>query len=308
MAIRARAQTAPFPPLAWLRAFEAAARHLSFTQAGKELNMTQSSISQHVRNLEHWLGRELFVRQTRALALTEAGANYLPVVREAFGVLARGTRSFVGGDPGQELRLLCNLTFATWWLCPRLDRLMNAHPWLKLDLQTATWGVEAISTSGAGAPNWDLEIRFARPQDVSASAELLLEDSITPICAPDFADGAPDWRRDRLFDCAGTMSNWEAWLDSQGLSLPSEQVVHRASTYVIALTAAVTGQGLALAHGFMIEGLAKTCAVHQPWAHRMPLFEAYFLQPPPEHRQTPATRAFMAWIEDEMTSAAPLTA
>ncbi len=298
---RQKAPTAPFPPLAWLRAFEAAARHLSFTLAAKELNMTQSSVSQHVRNLEHWLGRDMFVRQTRAIALTEAGANYLPVVREAFGVLARGTRSFVGNDPGQELRLLCNLTFATWWLTPRLDGLLAAHPWLRLNLQTATWGVEALGTGGGGL-NWDMEIRFGRPQDMSASAELILEDTTTPICSPDFADGEPDWRRDRLFDCEGVVSNWDAWLDSQGQALPPGKTIHTASTYVIALTAAVNGQGLALAQGFMIDGLAKTCTVHTPWPHRMPLFEAYFLQPPPDHRQTPATRAFVSWIEAEITT------
>ncbi|KZY29817.1 hypothetical protein A3731_25920 [Roseovarius sp. HI0049] len=79
-----------FPPLSWLRAFEAAARHLSFTLAAQELNLTQSAVSQHVRSLEDYLGRELFIRRTRALQLTEAGANYLPTVREAFEVLARG--------------------------------------------------------------------------------------------------------------------------------------------------------------------------------------------------------------------------
>ena len=82
------------PPLNWLRAFETSARHLSFTLAASELNLTQSAVSQHVRSLESFLGRDLFLRKTRAIELTEAGANYLPVVREAFQMLASGTRAF----------------------------------------------------------------------------------------------------------------------------------------------------------------------------------------------------------------------
>lgn len=282
------------PPLTWLRAFEAAARHLSFTLAAQELNLTQSAISQHVRSLESWLGQDLFHRQSRTLALTEAGSNYLPTVREAFATLARGTRSFTGGERGRTLRILCNMTFATWWLAPRLGQLAEALPWLTLNIQTATWGAE-------NAPgNSDIEIRFGRREDMSASARLILEETITPVCAPGFAGGAPDWRRDPLFDCAGVMSNWETWLQAQGHDLPAGRKIHLASTYVISLTAAIAGQGLALAQGFMIDGIRRTTPLAEPWPHRLKLLEAYYLLPPAGHAETPATRAFTDWIEAEM--------
>ena len=135
----------PLPPLNWLRAFEAAARHLSFTQAAKELNVTQSAVSQHVRSLETYLGRELFIRRTRALHLTEAGASYLPTIREAFGTLARGTRAFRGGDPGRNLMVQCNLSFTAFWLVRRLAGLVEAHPWLVLNLMTPIWDPERSS-------------------------------------------------------------------------------------------------------------------------------------------------------------------
>lgn len=111
------------PPLTWLRAFEATARHLSFTRAASELNLTQSAVSQHVRSLESFLNRALFLRKTRALELTEDGGNYLPVVREAFDLLASGTQAFIGADRGRSMVLQCNLAFSVFWLAPRLARL-----------------------------------------------------------------------------------------------------------------------------------------------------------------------------------------
>lgn len=100
-------QANPLPHLTWLRAFEATARHLSFTLAAQELGLTQSAVSQHVRNLELYLGRDLFIRSTRALALTEAGGNYLPTVREAFDMLTQGTRSVFGETRGKSLIVQC---------------------------------------------------------------------------------------------------------------------------------------------------------------------------------------------------------
>lgn len=284
------------PPLTWLRAFEAAARHLSFTLAAKELNLTQSAISQHVRSLESWLGLDLFQRRGRALTLTEAGANYVPVIREAFSTLARGTRAFAGSDRGRTLRVLCNITFATWWLTPRIGRLITAAPWLTLNIQTTIW--EPDQRPG----NSDIEIRFGRSEDMSPTARLIMEETITPVCTPDFAGGTPDWRRHPLFDCAGVMSNWDAWLQSQGHELPARQKVNLASTYVLSLTAALTGQGLALAHGFMIDGIRRVAPLHVPWPHRLKLIEAYFLLPPASHAETPATRAFSDWVEAEIAA------
>lgn len=284
------------PPLNWLRAFEAAARHLSFTLAARELNLTQSAVSQHVRNLESWLGHDLFARKTRALSLTEAGANYLPVVREAFDVLANGTRAFAGNDRGSVLHLNCNMAFATWWLAPRIASLHAAAPWLKINIQTATWGF----TKEPG--NSDMEIRFGRSEDMSANAERILKESVTPVCAPNYADGNPDWRRHALWDCAGSMSGWHAWVESQGNKIPDTQSINLASTFVVSLTIAASGQGLALAHHFMIQGIRRTSPLIEPWPHRLPIVEAYFLSPPSPHAETPATRMFTEWLNSELES------
>ena len=158
------------PPVAWLRAFEAAARHLSFTAAAAELHLTQSAVSQHVRSLERFFGRPMFVRHPRALSLTEDGANYLPAVREAFAALAAGAQPFAGRDGGERahaVTLQCNVGFATLRLAPRLGALTAAHPWLRLNVVTPVWDPERTARMA------DVEIRFARPADAGRDGQRL---------------------------------------------------------------------------------------------------------------------------------------
>lgn len=284
------------PPLTWLRAFEAAARHLSFTVAAQELNLTQSAVSQHVRNLEDHLGRELFIRRTRALQLTEAGANYLPTVREAFDVLARGTRSFIGGDRDNALILQCNMAFSVYWLAPRLHRLYAAHPWLVLNIVTALWDPEIHARDAA------IKIRFGRPGDMSGDATRLTWDVCRPVCHPDYMGGAPDFARARLFDCAGIMGNWESWSRHTGRPFDEARGVNLSSTYVVAIEAALHGAGMAMGHETLTHDLVEAGRLIEPFDDTAPLPEGYFLLPPPQHEQTPATRAFTDWLSEEVAA------
>ena len=283
----------PLPPLNWLRAFEAAARHLSFTQAAAELNVTQSAISQHVRSLEAFLGRELFIRRTRALHLTEAGANYLPTIREAFGLLASGTRAFRGGDRGRSLLVQCNLAFSVFWLAPRLAGLLEAHPWLLLNLTTPIWDPERSARSA------EMEIRYGRPGEMSDAAVRLANDRYYPVCRPGYAEGDSAWIQSPLFDCSGVMENWETWLASQGRRMPAGKQIHLGSTYVVSVGAALHGAGLAMAHDTVASDLLDSGALARPCAQVVPMSAAYFLTAPPRHGETPASRAFIQWILEE---------
>ena len=281
---------AGLPPLTWLRAFEAAARHLSFTQAASELNLTQSAVSQHVRSLETALGAALFVRRTRALQLTEAGANYLPVVQEAFAILAGGTRALSGGDRGQRLRVTCNLAFSTFWLAPRLGALLSANPWLSLDVTTPIWDPPGQE----GVP--EIEIRFGRAAAMPATARRLTQDLAYPVCAPDLAPELRDWVAAPLFDCAGILTNWEAWLASQDKSLPAGRAVNLASTYVVAMTAARSGAGLSMSHDSLAGLLLESGALVRPYEHAIEMPEGYYLLSAPGHAGTPALRCFTDWF------------
>ncbi len=152
--------TPALPPLTWLRAFEAAARHLSFTVAANELHLTQSAISQHVRSLETFFGKPMFERHTRALSLTEDGANYLPAVREAFNVLVAGAQPCMASSNAQRTRavtLQCSMGFAAFRLAPRPGELALEHPELRLNIVTPVWDPEKTAQMA------DVEIRFTRP-------------------------------------------------------------------------------------------------------------------------------------------------
>lgn len=288
---------ASLPPLTWLRAFEAAARHLSFTQAAAELNLTQSAISQHVRSLEAALGLTLFVRKTRALQLTEGGSNYLPVVQEAFAILAGGTRALTGGDRGRRLMVTCNLAFSTFWLAPRLGALLAAHPWLSLNLSTPIWDPQHAE----GVP--EVEIRFGRAALMPGTAERLAIERAYPVCAPDAEPEMRRWETAPLFDTTGVTTNWEAWLTSQGFGLPRDRSVTLASTYVVAMTAALHGGGLAMAHDTLARGLLADGRLERPYDHGVEMPEGYFLLASPRHEETPAARIFVEWIGEAFATA-----
>lgn len=282
------------PPLTWLRAFEASARHLSFTRAAGELNLTQSAVSQHVRSLESFLGRELFVRKTRALELTEAGANYLPIVREAFDLIATGTRAFTGGDRGRHLVVQCNMGFSVFWLAPRLHRLYARHPWLVLNIVTPIWDPERHAAQAA------MEIRFGRAEDMSAAAQRLTQDRFFPVCAPDYHGGRPDFDTATLFDCAGVTGTWEAWFKSQGRPFHRAGEVNLTSSFAIEITAALNGAGLAMAHDSLVTDLIGDGRLMRAGDHAPKLTEGYFLLPAASHAATPASEAFLAWLQDEI--------
>lgn len=283
------------PPLNWLRAFEASARHLSFTGAAQELNMTQSAVSQQIKSLETYLGRALFVRRSRSLQITEAGRTYLPTVQEAFATLGAGTRALVGGDRGKVLTIQCNLAFSVYWLAPRLDDLLARHPWLALNIVTAIWDPERT------APAADIEIRYGRGLEESGGAERLTRDMFYPVCAPATAETA-DWRTAQLFDCAGMRANWEAWLRDQGERLPKGKTVHLATTYVISLSAVEAGSGLAMAHGTIADRLMASNRLVRPFEHEVTMGEAYYLMTAPAHAATPASRAFRDWLSEACTN------
>jgi len=290
--------TAPrdgLPPLTWLRAFEASARHLSFTRAAEELNLTQSAVSQHVRSLEAFLGQALFIRKTRAISLTEAGSTYLPVVRDAFDLLASGTKAFTGGDRGRHLVLQCNLAFATLWLAPRLPHLQKVAPWLVLTIVTPIWDPERHAANAA------IEIRFGRQDQMPTGAERLTTERYYPVCHPSFQSGAPDINTAPLLDCAGMSGTWDTWSKGQGKPFERQREITLTSSFVIALEATRAGAGLCMAHDTLVRDSVACGTLIQPFAHSPAMAEAYFLLPPSERAMTPASRTFRSWLLEALS-------
>src|SRR5881227_2245594 len=170
--------TARLPSLNGLRAFEAAARHLSFTTAASELNVTQTAISHQIRRLEEELGIRLFVRQNRALALTPQAKAYLPGVRAAFNDLRLATDRLLRRDDDHVLTVSTLASLAAKWLLPRLSSFQESHPGIDVRITTSTNLVDFRSG------DVDAAIRYGRGQWSGLRADWLMADQLFPVCSP----------------------------------------------------------------------------------------------------------------------------
>ena len=152
------------PPLNALRAFEAAARHLSFTRAAEELFVTQAAVSHQIKALEDWLGFKLFHRMGRGLRLSEEGQDYLPVLRDAFDTIAAATERLMRAESEQRLTMSTTDSFAAGWLVQRLKRFRTRHPEIDVRVTTTDTPVDfarsdvefSIRDSGTGIPSDEL--------------------------------------------------------------------------------------------------------------------------------------------------------
>ncbi len=286
------------PPLNWLRAFEASARALSFTAAAQELHMTQSAVSQQIKGLENALGRTLFYRRVRGLELTDEGRGYLPTVQAAFATLEEGTALLVGRNDPDVLELHANLSFAIFWLSPRLGRFMDEFPWVQLNVATSIWPQERPSGSAA------VEIVFGQGKWESRVGQRLTHDALFPVCAPALAariHSTADLLRERLLDLPGTLQSWDAWLEASMAGESTDKpLVHRASTWAVSLEWAMQGLGVALAHETVANHLISTGRLVRPLDFSLPMKEAYYLIAPEGSHTNAAAQAFKGWLLREM--------
>src|SRR3954466_9288237 len=175
--------TARLPSLNGLRAFEAAARHLSFTTAASELNVTQTAISHQIRRLEEELGLRLFIRKNRALALTPQARDYLPGVRAAFNDLRLATDRLLRKEDDKVLTLSTLASLAAKWLLPRLTDFQEQHPGIDVRITTST------SLVDFQRDDVDAAIRYGRGQWPGLRADWLMADELFPGCTPSLLRG-----------------------------------------------------------------------------------------------------------------------
>ena len=203
------------PPLNALRAFEAAARHLSFTQAAEELNVTQAAVSHQIRGLEDWLGFSLFRRLSRALVLTEAGQLLFPEVRAAMDILTTAVNRVQRQDSEGVLTVTTMDSFAQSWLVPRLGRFRQLHPDIDVRLVMVDRMVD-LAREGV-----DVAVRYGRGNWPGLTVSLLRTEELFPVCAPDLIANGPPLKEPR--DLANYTLlhdempvDWRDWLAAVG--------------------------------------------------------------------------------------------
>ena len=300
----ARRMAEALPPLNALRAFEAAARHLSFTRAAHELHVTQTAISHQMRLLEAHLGERLFLRLPRRLMLTAAGQAYARELAAVFDRIREATAG-LHAEPGRELLTVTVVpSFGTLWLVPRLARWAAAAP--RIDLRiVATERPLDFSREPV-----DVGIRFGYGRYPGLRAEKLIDDEWFPLCSPRLLRGrgrlrAPaDLRRQVLLHDESPHA-WRRWLRAFGAADLDADRGHVFSDASMMLQAAADGQGVAMGRGVLAARHLAARRLVRPFTGSLPSEQSYFLVASEQSADLPRVRAFRAWIVEEIAGLTP---
>lgn len=294
------------PPLNALRAFEAAARHLSVTRAAAELNVTQAAVSHQIKSLETHLGLPLFRRLNRAMMLTEEGQTLFPAVRDALDGLAEAAERLRARKTGGALTVSTLPSFAVKWLVPRMSHFQDRHP----DIDLRISAKENLVDFGRDAI--DVAIRFGGGSWPGVHAEWLADEALMPVCSPVLLP-----RLQHPDDLAETtllhedmlplraFPTWESWLAAAGVTGVDASRGPRFSHTHLMLQAAMDGRGVALGQHLIVSDDLATGRLVEPFSFRLPAGFSYYLVYPPSAAQQPKVLAFRQWVVSEMKTQRP---
>lgn len=286
-----RAQVSHLPPLASLRAFEAAARHLSFRAAAEELSVTQSAISHQVAELERRLGVALFHRRSRRVELTEAGALYQPYVRDAFESIRQGTSAVTRS--GSTLDVQVYVTVAVRWLIPRLHDFTSKHPDTRVRLNTSTLDWEFDETAGDVAI-----VCTERPDRPGLHATHLFDAQLTAVCSP--ASEPIDLAQQTVLQLYTAPDEAEAWLRAAGL--PGAPSTTGFDSYLLAIEAAIDGQGLAVVPTFLVDADLRNGRLVAPSDVVIPQPRRWYMVCRAGQQHLPHVQAFTDWLQSQIAA------
>lgn len=301
--------TRPLRHLNGLRAFEAAARHLSFKKAARELSVTPAAVGHQVKLLEDFLGVRLFHRLNRALLLTDAGLAALPDLQEGLDKLAAAVEAARAGGPRAVLTVTVAPSLAAKWLIPRLQRFRAAWSDISVRIDTALEELDLVQEAV------DLAIRFGAGRYPGLHVERLMGERLLPVCSPALLRGADplerpeDLRRLTLLHIEGETRDaawpgWVAWLNAAQCSAVDGTAGPRFSQTLMAVQAAVAGQGVALAPlSAVLDDLADGRLLRLfPEVPASPTGFAWYLVSPPSLAESPKVTAFRDWVTAEVAA------
>lgn len=291
------------PGLAGLKAFDASARHLSFTRAAQELNVTPAAVSHQIKELEDMIGVILFQRTSRHMQLTRQGAILKPAIADALEGLTRALQRIRQSDNPTQVRVTASPSIAAKWLVPRLDRFLESSPEadVRIDVSSSVLDFERDDV--------DVAIRFGDGNYPGLAVDKLFHDSIFPVCSPELLKRRKPLRepRDLLqhtlihleYEAQGAVwPNWRMWMLAAGIKDFNDKRGLHFSQTSLAVQAAIDGHGIALGESSLVEYDLAVGRLVKPFelSLKSPAQFAYHLITRRDTSDRPMTRAFRDWI------------
>jgi len=265
------------PPLNALKAFEAAARHLSFTAASAELNVTQAAISHQVRTLENYLGINLFNRAHQRLSLTSAGKSYLPMLTQSFDLIGLGYKAIITDKQSTRLNIKAPSSFSVQWLLPRIANYQKLHPSIDVHLSAQDHDISFFPEA------FDIEIQYLLEPCHDNHSTLLFKEEIFPVCSPALLAGSEpllqpsDLANHRLLHINFYPEDWAMWLAHAGVNNVNYELGHRFDQSMLTLKAAIHGSGIALARSPIVSHKLANGSLVEPFNVRLSSQGGYWL-------------------------------
>jgi DNA-binding transcriptional LysR family regulator len=286
----------PLPPLNALRAFESAARHLSFTRAADELHVTQAAISHQVKGLEERLGVKLFRRLPRRLLLTDEGQALLPDLHDAFNRLALAVERISARSAVGTLTVSSMTTILMTWLVPRLPRFQAAHPEIDVRLMTTQRLVDF------SREDIDAAIRFGTGKWPGVKSERMFGEVLTPLCGRRFIDEikSPADLRDLPLIRSTEEDEWPIWFAAAGVAAAEVTRGPIFDSTKIAVEAAKDGLGIVMGPPTLFADDIAAGRLFQPFALAVQTGKSYWFVVPENSADRPKVRAFRDWIFSEV--------
>lgn len=285
------------PSLTALQFFDAAARHLSFTRAATELCVTQSAISRQIRQLEDYIGQQLFHRSTNRLILTSTGAEYAAAVRNVLVQAETATLQLMAyGGKGTQLTVALLPTFGSRWMVPRLGEFLALHPQLQLNIKTY------INPFSFEASDVDVAIHFGADAWPGAVCHRLMGEVSVPVCSPSLIQGLPPLDDPRAVADLPLLQHttrplaWLEWFSQLGVSGTNALCGTRFDHFYMMIQAAIAGLGVALLPRFLVQEELTAGRLILAAAQELKSSSAYWLVYPETKAHLPAVGNFRDWL------------
>ncbi len=290
------------PPVNSLIAFEAAARHLNFTYAAKELDVTQAAVSRQIKVLEDHLGTQVFERLSRGLKLTPQGLQLHQSVTMGLTHIASTVAQLGRTRRPGELTVSTSVPFANYWLMSRITKFRAAHPGIDLRLVASS---PVLDLASAGI---DVAIRYGHGKWTGADAVHLLDNEVFPVCAPSYMKDRSRFEKPgelldetllHLVELDRNWVTWDSWLEALEVDGSPAKRGLEFDSYLVLTQAVLDGQGIALGGGQLAGNFLASGALIRPIDATMRSEQAFYILTPKDIPQTPQAQLFNRWILSE---------